>query len=65
MLASTAPSVEAAMERVGEAAVEWKLDGARVQVHKVGDEVRVFTRTLDDITIRVPEVVTAALALPA
>jgi DNA ligase 1 len=64
MLASTAPSVEAAMERVGEAAVEWKLDGARVQVHRAGGEVAVFTRTLDDITTRVPEVVTAALALP-
>ena len=64
MLASTAPSVEAAMERVGEAAVEWKLDGARVQVHRDGGEVAVFTRTLDDITARVPEVVAAALALP-
>ena len=63
MLASTAPSVEAAMERVGEAAVEWKLDGARVQVHRDGGEVAVFTRTLDDITARVPEVVAAALAL--
>jgi ATP-dependent DNA ligase I len=65
MLASTAPSIEAAMERVGEAAVEWKLDGVRVQVHKDGDEVRVFTRTLDDITARVPEVVETVLALPA
>jgi DNA ligase 1 len=64
MLASTAPSLEAAMERVGEAAVEWKLDGARVQVHRDGGEVAVFTRTLDDITARVPEVVAAALALP-
>ncbi|MGH3101379.1 MAG: ATP-dependent DNA ligase, partial [Thermoleophilia bacterium] len=64
MLASTAPSVEAAMERVGEAAVEWKLDGARVQVHRDGGEVAVYTRTLDDITVRVPEVVAAALALP-
>jgi ATP-dependent DNA ligase I len=64
MLASTAPSVEAAIERVGEAAVEWKLDGARVQVHRAGTEVAVFTRTLDDITARVPEVVAAALALP-
>src|SRR5918995_1327598 len=64
MLASTATSVEAAMERVGEAAVEWKLDGARVQVHRAGTEVVVFTRTLDDITARVPEVVAAALALP-
>jgi DNA ligase-1 len=64
MLASTAPTIEAAMERVGEAAVEWKLDGARVQVHRAGSEVAVFTRTLDDITARVPEVVAAALALP-
>jgi DNA ligase 1 len=64
MLASTAPSVEAAMERVGEAAVEWKLDGVRVQLHKDGDAVRVFTRTLDDITARVPEVAEIVLALP-
>jgi DNA ligase 1 len=64
MLASTATSVEAAMEKVGEAGVEWKLDGARVQVHRAGNEVTVFTRTLDDITARVPEVVAAALALP-
>jgi DNA ligase-1 len=64
MLASTAPSIGAAMERVGEAAVEWKLDGVRVQLHKDGDEVRVFTRTLDDVTARVPEVVEMVLALP-
>src|SRR5215211_4080377 len=88
MLASTAPTVEAALERVGEAAVEWKLDGTsdpkressaarggqaaiewkldgvRVQLHKAGDEVRVFTRTLDDVTARVPEVVEMVLALP-
>src|SRR5829696_6066671 len=64
MLASTAPSVQAAMDKVGEAAVEWKLDGARVQVHRAGTDVAVFTRTLDDITARVPEVVAAALTLP-
>jgi DNA ligase 1 len=64
MLASTAPSIEAAIERVGEAAVEWKLDGVRIQLHKDGDEVRVFTRTLDDVTARVPEVVEIAMALP-
>jgi ATP-dependent DNA ligase I len=58
------PIIEAAMERVGEAAVEWKLDGARIQVHRAGPEVAVFTRTLDDITARVPEVTAAALALP-
>ncbi|HEV2919495.1 MAG TPA: ATP-dependent DNA ligase [Actinomycetota bacterium] len=64
MLASTAPSIEAAIERLGEAAVEWKLDGVRVQLHKDGDEVRVFTRTLDDVTARVPEVVEIVTALP-
>ena len=64
MLASTAPSLEVAMEKVGEAAVEWKLDGHRIQVHRAGTEVAVFTRTLDDITARVPEVVAAALTLP-
>jgi DNA ligase 1 len=64
MLASTAPSIEAAIERVGEGAVEWKLDGVRVQLHRDGDEVRVFTRTLDDVTARVPEVVEIAMALP-
>jgi ATP-dependent DNA ligase I len=70
MLAQTAASVDAALARVGaaggeaEAAVEWKLDGGRVQVHRDGAGVRVFTRSLDDITARVPEVVEAALALP-
>jgi ATP-dependent DNA ligase I len=64
MLAQTATDVEAAMAKVTPAAVEHKLDGARVQVHKDGDQVRVFTRTLDDVTSRVPEVVEAILALP-
>ena len=65
MLAKTATSVEAAMEQIGDdAAVDWKLDGVRIQVHRDGDEVAVFTRTLDPITDRVPEVVEAALALP-
>ena len=64
MLAQTAGSVAAALERLGAAAIEWKLDGARIQVHRRGADVAVFTRTLDDITARVPEVVAAALALP-
>ncbi|MGB9377754.1 MAG: ATP-dependent DNA ligase [Mycobacteriales bacterium] len=64
MLASPAPDIAAAMDQTGEAAVEWKLDGIRVQVHRNGDDVRVFTRSLDDITVRVPEVVEAALKLP-
>ncbi len=65
MLAGTAPDVGAALERTGPAAVEYKLDGARVQIHRDGDGVSVFTRTLDDVTARVPEAVEAALALPA
>ncbi|HKF75261.1 MAG TPA: ATP-dependent DNA ligase [Candidatus Dormibacteraeota bacterium] len=64
MLAQTADAIEAAMERAAPAAVEWKLDGARVQIHRLGTEVRVFTRSLDDVTGRVPELVEAALALP-
>jgi DNA ligase 1 len=65
MLAQTASDLDEAMARVAPAAVEWKLDGARVQVHRLGNEVRVFTRTLADATDRVPEVVEATLALPA
>ena len=64
MLAQTAESVTAALERLGTAAVEEKLDGMRVQVHRDGDAVRVFTRSLDDVTARLPEVVEAALSLP-
>ncbi len=62
MLARPAKDVDEALERLGEAAIEWKLDGARVQIHKSNDEVRVFTRTLDDVTARVPEIVEATLA---
>jgi len=65
MLAATAPDVAAALEKTGKAAVEYKLDGARVQIHRDGDEVAVFTRSLDDVTAHVPEAAEAALALPA
>jgi ATP-dependent DNA ligase I len=64
MLASPAKDLDDALGRVSPAGVEWKLDGARVQVHRDGSDVAVFTRTLDDITARVPEVVEAALELP-
>jgi DNA ligase-1 len=64
MLAGTAPTLAAALEKTGAAAVEYKLDGARVQIHRAGADVAVFTRTLDEVTSRVPEVVEAALALP-
>jgi DNA ligase-1 len=65
MLAQTAEGVEEAVERLGRAAFDAKLDGARVPVHKEGDEVRVFTRQLNDVTAAVPEVVAAARRLPA
>jgi len=63
MLASPAGDVEEALDRLGEAAFEYKLDGARIQLHKAGDEVRVFTRELQDVTARVPEIVEWARAL--
>lgn len=60
MLAATAPDIPTAVERLGEAAWDWKLDGVRIQVHRDGDDVVVWSRTLDDLTVRVPEVVEAA-----
>ncbi|MEV4394409.1 ATP-dependent DNA ligase [Nonomuraea sp. NPDC049607] len=64
MLAGSAPNVAAALEKAGTpASLEWKLDGVRVQAHRSGAEVRVFTRTLDDITAQVPELVEAVLGL--
>jgi DNA ligase-1 len=65
MLATPAESVEEALESFGEAAFELKLDGARIQVHKSGDEVRVFSRALRDVTAAVPEVVDAVRRLTA
>jgi DNA ligase-1 len=66
MLAQSATSVAAALTKIGDsAALEWKLDGIRVQAHRSGAAVGVFTRTLDDITASVPELVEAVLALPA
>jgi DNA ligase-1 len=64
MLAHAAEDVGEALDRLGEAAFEYKLDGARIQLHKAGDEVRVFTRQLQDVTPRVGEVVEWARALP-
>jgi DNA ligase-1 len=63
MLASPAKDIEDALARVSPASVEWKLDGARVQVHVNGDDVAVFTRNLEDVTARVPEIVEAARSL--
>ncbi|MHC0433204.1 ATP-dependent DNA ligase [Streptomyces sp. O3] len=65
MLAKSAKDVDEALDRLGPCAVEEKLDGIRVQVHRDGDAVRVFTRTLDEITARLPDVVAAARELAA
>ena len=62
MLSQSADDVAEALERLKIAAFEWKLDGARVQVHKSGSEVRVYTRNLNDVTVRVPEIVEAVAA---
>jgi DNA ligase-1 len=65
MLAQTAASVDEALGKLGgEAVYEAKLDGARVQIHRTGDDVSIYTRSLDDVTARLPEVVEATLALP-
>lgn len=64
MLAGTAATPTAALEATGRASVEYKLDGARIQVHRHGDEVGVYTRSLADITHRVPEIVEIVRALP-
>jgi len=63
MLASSAATVADAFARLSPAVVEWKIDGIRIQVHRIGTDVAVFTRTLDDITVRVPEITEAVLAL--
>lgn len=64
MLASPAESLTAALAELGSCVVEHKLDGARIQVHRSGDEVRIFTRTLREITGTVPELVALVRGLP-
>lgn len=65
MLAQPAGDVSEALERMGEVALELKLDGARVQVHKAGDEVRVYSRRGNEVTAAVPELVEMVRALPS
>ncbi len=67
MLASSAPDLVAAVTKAGgdRVSVDVKLDGIRIQVHRRGDEVRIATRTLEDITSRLPEVVAVARSLPS
>jgi len=65
MLADSAGDVGEALETLGDASFEYKLDGARIQVHRVGDEVKVYSRNLRDVTAAVPEVVAVTRAMPA
>ena len=65
MLAATAESVADAVAALGEVSVEWKLDGIRIQVHKSGSDVKIFTRNLNDVTTRVGDIVHIVRAFPA
>jgi DNA ligase 1 len=65
MLAGSAEDAAEAIKELGEAALEWKLDGARIQIHRSGDQVAVYSRRLNDVTAAVPEVVELVRALPA
>ena len=65
MLAQPADSVADALRAFGAAAFEWKLDGARVQAHKVNDDIRIFTRNRNDVTASAPEIVDALRAVSA
>ncbi|MBP7070974.1 MAG: ATP-dependent DNA ligase [Methanothrix sp.] len=65
MLAQLGESIPAALAEMGTAAVEWKYDGARVQIHKDGDRVRVFSRRLENVTASLPEMVQAARRVKA
>ncbi len=65
MLAQPADDLDDALARMPAASIEWKLDGARVQIHKAGDRVRVFSRTGNDLTAAAVEIVEVVQALPA
>ena len=65
MLAQTAADVADALQQMpGEVAFEWKMDGARIQVHKVGDEIRIYTRNLNEITHAIPEIAATVRKFP-
>ncbi|MFL5827771.1 MAG: ATP-dependent DNA ligase [Thermoleophilaceae bacterium] len=64
MLASTAANVPEAVESFDRASVEWKLDGIRIQIHRRGDEVRIYTRNLNEITESLPGIVEAVRRIP-
>ena len=65
MLASLGESISSALGEIGTAAVEWKYDGARVQIHKEGENVAVFSRRMENVTASMPEIVLAARQITA
>jgi len=65
MLAQLGESIAAALANIGTAAIEWKYDGARVQIHKEGDKVRIFSRRMENVTESLPEIVLAARQINA
>ena len=65
MLAQLGEGIPAAMQELGLAAIEWKYDGARVQIHKDGEKVRIFSRRLEDVTASLPEIVQTAKRIRA
>ncbi|MGH9138558.1 MAG: ATP-dependent DNA ligase [Acidimicrobiales bacterium] len=65
MLAASSPDITSALDATGPASVEWKLDGARLQIHRAGDEVRLFTRNGNDVTTRLPGILELARSMPA
>ena len=64
MLAATSPDPASAVAELGDVIVDWKLDGARIQAHRLGEVIRVFTRNLNDVTERVPDVVSVVASMP-
>jgi DNA ligase-1 len=65
MLAQLGEGIPAAMQELGLVALEWKYDGARVQIHKDGEKVRIFSRRLEDVTASLPEIVQTAKRIRA
>ncbi len=65
MLASLGESISSALGEIGTAAIEWKYDGARVQIHKEGDNIAIFSRRMENVTASLPEIVLAARQINA
>jgi DNA ligase-1 len=60
MLSQIAPGIEDVLEDIDEVAFEIKYDGARIQIHKVGEKIKIFSRRLEDVTENLPDIVKCA-----